>query len=44
MLICDNDEGYDALEVAKGLGADACFHKPVEPKALLDSVSTFLSS
>lgn len=55
MLICDavntlisggmgNDEGYDTLEVAKGLGADACFHKPVEPKALLDSVSTFLGS
>lgn len=39
-----NDEGYDALEVAKGLGADVCFHKPIEPEALVDSVSTFPSS
>ena len=38
------DDGYNVLDVAKGLGADACFHKPVEPKALIDSVNSLIGS
>lgn len=38
------DKGYETLEMAKGLGADACFHKPIEPKDMVDSVDSLLNS
>ena len=38
------DNGYETLEMAKGLGADACFHKPIEPAEIVDSVTSLLGN